>query len=144
MSKSFSNPLIPFMPTSTKHPKRSIGRQVRKKKPSLKKTLKRNKFLYINHKLLLKHKTFLHHFRDYLRGHNNDFDEESLRERAFQQRPSLSQSINRSGCINLSYLPKNPITYWVILGQPFPFTTLVFHNQFPLLPHSPFNHLLRN
>lgn len=64
---------------------------LKKTKPSYKATQKRIKFLYINHKILLKHRTFLHHFRHYLRGCGTKFDSETLQRCAFQQRDTLSQ-----------------------------------------------------
>lgn len=64
---------------------------LKKRKPGYKATQKRIRFLYINRKILLKHRTFLHRFRHYLRGCSTEFDGEILQGRTFQQRDALSQ-----------------------------------------------------
>lgn len=85
--------------------------RLEKIKPSWKAILKKRKFLYINQIFLLKHRIFLHRFRNYLRGYETEFDEENLQRCAFQQQDALSQRTNRGGKINLAYLPKPVITY---------------------------------
>lgn len=70
---------------------------LKKRKPSCKAILKKQIILWINHKILLKHRTFLHRYRNYLNGHGNEFDEEPLHTQAMQQRTALDQSINRGG-----------------------------------------------
>lgn len=84
---------------------------LKKRKPSYKATQKRIRFLYMNHKILLRHWAFLYHFRHYLCGYGTEFDGEILQGRAFQQRDVLSQRTNNSGKINKAYLPKPIITY---------------------------------
>lgn len=85
--------------------------RLKKRKPSYKATQKRIRFLYINRKILLTHRTFLHRFCHYLCGCGIEFDKEILQGRAFQQRDALSQRTNNSGKINKAYLPKPIITY---------------------------------
>lgn len=58
---------------------------LKKIKPSYKATHKRIRFLYINRKILLKHRTFLHHFCHYLRGCSTEFDGEILKDVLFNK-----------------------------------------------------------
>lgn len=100
--------------TTPQHLKKKILYQkidLKRKQPSQEKILKRRKFLYINCKLFLKHRTFLHHFHIYLHGKGTKFDEETLQAHAFEQKSTFSLRLKKGGKINLVYLPKDPITY---------------------------------
>lgn len=85
--------------------------KLKKRQPSSKTLVKRNKFLYINCQLFPSHRAFLHHMRLYIKGKTNEFDKEPLRSRAYIQKVTFNQHLNRGGRINPALYPKFLISY---------------------------------
>lgn len=103
-------------PKLYKNPKKSIHHTIKKKKLTQAQLIRCRKFLYTNHKLLLKHRTFLHHYHNYAHGNSNEFDDsDDLRVYALHQGLGLNFNTNyhqnQGGRIPLYNLSSEPITY---------------------------------
>lgn len=80
--------------------------------------IKRRKFLYLNRQIFISHRVFLRRMHLYLQGKSNEFDQDSLNNKAFIQYRALSYHKNKGGKINPAFFLDICITYNIAREEP--------------------------